>query len=135
VACNINSHGRSIELAEYFSILGIIFIFSVDKRIYMRKGDVAISYMVAIFLAVIAMAAIIYLLSYYLNQSSIDCDKCGADLAAWCAQCYGIYGAGDWGGGNAMSNDLKECATKCSLPTSSGCDNTAKYFCKPYLPF
>ena len=101
----------------------------------MRKGDVAISYIVAIFLAVIAIAAIIYLLSYYLWHSPIDCDKCSADIAAWCAECYSIYGGGSWGGSNPMSDKLKECAAECDLPTSSGCDTTAKYFCKPYLPF
>lgn len=101
----------------------------------MRKGDVAISYILAIFLAVIAIAAIIYLLSYYLRHSPIDCDKCSADLAAWCAECYGIYGGGDWKGDNPMSSKLKECAAECNLLTSSGCDTTAKYFCKPYLPF
>jgi len=101
----------------------------------MRKGDVAIPYVVAIVLAVIAMAVIIYLLSYYLTHSEIECDRCKADLAAWCAECYGIYGGSDWGGGNPMSPKLIECAGKCNLMTSSGCDDTAKYFCKPYIPY
>lgn len=126
---------KFIELAEYFSILGVKFIFSADKRIYMRKGDVAIPYVLAIVLAVIAMAVIIYLLMYYLKHSEIDCEKCKADLAAWCAQCYGIYGGGNWGGGNPMSSNLMDCAGECNLMTSSGCDATAKSFCKPYIPF
>jgi len=100
----------------------------------MRKGDVAISYIVAIFLAVITIAAIIYLLSYYLKHSPIDCHRCSADLAAWCSECYGIYGGGGWAGSNPMSDKLKKCVVECSLPTSSGCDTTAKNFCKPYLP-
>jgi len=101
----------------------------------MRKGDVAISYVFAILLAVITIAVIIYLLYYYLIHSPVDCDKCSADLAAWCGQCYGIYGGSNWAGSNPMSDKLKKCAAKCDLPISSGCDTTAFYFCKPYLPF
>jgi len=100
----------------------------------MGNGDVAISYIVAIFLAVIAIAAIIYLLSYYLIHSPIECDRCSADLAAWCGECYGIYGGSNWGGSNPMSAKLKECAAKCDLPTTSGCNDYALNFCKPYLP-
>ena len=101
----------------------------------MRKGDVSITYIVAIILGVITITVIIYLLYYHLKNSPINCDECKADYTAWCAECYRVFGSGNWGGGNPMDDELIECAGKCNLLTSSGCDTAAKLFCKPYLPF
>lgn len=96
----------------------------------MKRGDVAISHVIALTLGLIVLSVIIYFLYQNITNTQIDCQRCAAELTSWCARCY----MSDWSGGPTMSDYLKGCIDECNLGSSQVCDSSAESFCKPYIP-
>ena len=97
----------------------------------MKRGDVAISHVIAIVLGMIVLGVIIYFLYQNITNTQIDCQRCAAELTSWCARCY----MSNWGRGPGMSDYLESCIVECNLASSPYTCDTAQSFCNPYVPF
>ncbi len=101
------------------------------------NGDVSIGYVIAIIIAIIAMAIIIYIVYDVLRGGSWDCAKCRTQFTTWCLDCYRSNVTTPWSGGPNLGDSLYECVKKCNYwPSASGsnqdCQN-AEVPCKNFL--
>jgi len=86
----------------------------------MKKGDIAVPYVVAIILGIIVLVIIVYIIYRYVLHSPLSCHECTAKLTTWCSKCYIVnYNRASWTeSGSGMDDELKECVVMCELSTA-----------------
>ena len=99
----------------------------------MRKGDISITTIVAIFLGLILVFVFVYLLFFYSKQSKLNCSLCKAEFTYWCSECNTTT-PNPWAQVK-MSNDLKDCINDClGISDKTSECKPKKYYCKTYIP-